>query len=114
MLLASGAYLYIASRVCKTRVPDLLRRAADGLLLPFLACPAATIAIQRLSRPGWTGVIATSLGSGCVYLGAFYYSGARQEELLFTRKVLAGPLTLGYSAFKRLRHALARLGGPRG
>jgi O-antigen/teichoic acid export membrane protein len=110
MLLAALAYLYIASRICQTRVRDLLPRAADGLLLPFLACLATTLAFQRLSRPGWTGVIATSLGSGLVYLGTFYYSAARKEELLFTRKVLAVPLALGYPAYKRLRHSLFRVG----
>jgi len=110
MLLAALTYLCIASRVCRTRVRDLLPGAAEGLLLPCLACLAATIAIQRLSRPGWVGVIATSLGSGIVYLGAFYYSGARTEELVFTRKALAAPLILGYPAYKRLRHSLARVG----
>ncbi len=110
MLLAAVAYLCVASQVCQTRLRDLLPRAMDGLLLPFLACLVTTIAIQRLSRPGWTGVITTSLGSGLVYLGAFYYSGARKEELVLARRVLAAPLTLGYPAYKRLRHSLARVG----
>lgn len=105
---ATVAYFNIASRTCGVRVLDLLKSAFDGLLFPALALLALVISIKSLSGPGWTGVVAATLGGGLGYLVGFLLGGAREEELMLVRELIEGPRAVGYHAYRRLRHLLAR------
>jgi 2-polyprenyl-3-methyl-5-hydroxy-6-metoxy-1,4-benzoquinol methylase len=109
MLLASVAYIVIASRICQISVPHLLRMTFGGLYLPVLGFVVVGGCIIHWAAPGWIGVIASSVGGGCVYLVGFCLAGARVEEKAFVQKMLKAPLILGRTAYWNLRHLLARV-----
>jgi O-antigen/teichoic acid export membrane protein/2-polyprenyl-3-methyl-5-hydroxy-6-metoxy-1,4-benzoquinol methylase len=110
MLLASVAYIMIASRICQVSVGHLVHMTFDGLFLPVIAFLVIGGVIIHWSAPGWIGVIASSVGGGCGYLAGFCLVGARVEEEAFVQKMLTAPLTMGRTAYRSLRHLLARVG----
>ena len=110
MALGAVVFFCIAPRTCGVRKRDLMRKAFGGLFLPVALCLAITLSIGSLSSPGWAGVIAAALGGGLGYLIGLFFGGAREEELMFVQKMLAVPITVLGSAYRRLRRSLARIG----
>ena len=67
MFIASVVYLYIGAHTCGTRVRRVMRVAGEGLPLPVVAFLAICLSVNAGMRPGWAGVVASTVGGGLAY-----------------------------------------------
>ena len=99
-LVGAAAYFHVAAEICGVRVLSLLGSAFRGLALPVLAMVACVTGVQDFGLKGWPGVSVTIAAGGFVYLLCFFLSGAREEELILTRRLIAALRALPSSAYK--------------
>jgi len=85
MLLAAVAYLYIASRVCQTRVRDLLPRRGR-IAPPVSRLPGGHHRDPAPVPPGMDGCYCCLAGERARLPGGLLLLRARKEELVFVRK----------------------------
>jgi O-antigen/teichoic acid export membrane protein/SAM-dependent methyltransferase len=110
MCIASLSYMYIGARTCGVRTWHLVRTTYASLVVPVMVFLAICLGLDRITGPGWPGVIAATVGGGAGYLISLLLVGAREEELMLVRKGIEIPRSAGSGLYRRLRHALARVG----
>jgi hypothetical protein len=109
MPLASTAFAYWAAKECDVSLIDLARGVFDGLLLPSMACGAATLLIADFTRPSAPSpVIAIATIGELVYLGVFYFFGARWVERMLIHSALDRLLTVARWCYPGMK-ALCRV-----
>jgi O-antigen/teichoic acid export membrane protein/trans-aconitate methyltransferase len=119
-VLRSALLLRAVTRVHEVSVSSLLAHAGLGLLVPFAACAAVTLALREVIDPqGWVGILGVGAVAILAYLITLSVGDAREEERALldapsrsARRVLrrVGPLrSTWYLALE-----IVGMAGPRG
>jgi O-antigen/teichoic acid export membrane protein len=102
--LASVAFLFEATRMCRMEISELVRNSFRGLWLPGLVAAGVAVGLVRgFDITGWPRLVGASFAIGIAYLASFYFGGARAEEVELAWQMARLPLVAVRASLKIFR-----------